>query len=444
MAYKEMADGNKGSWLVYFIMLSLGMAMLLAYNSFIASPSYMSKYYQYASGNKDAVAKYPNIWSNMETVIAITSMVPNFFLQIYIVSPHGQSLSIHKRILISMVVLTIAVIIVAILPAFKPDELSALSLLITGVALAGASTAFFQSSAFGLVSMLPERFVQAVMLGIGVSGAGTSLLLIIIQASVNEANFDGYKQEANLFFGIAAAWLVLCLGMVVFMPRIPYLAARIPEYGGSLDYDKHQNPTSVFPTDDEEPQRNVNSQETVPLTMSPTGGDAVAARGIVQIVKVIWPFMVANFLIYTVSLILFPELCSNSFPNSDWFPIVVVFMFNFGDTCGRFICRFKRLHAPPKVLLPVSILRFVFIPLVVLTVSPHKIPGVALPYIIQYVTGVTNGYTSSLCMMYAPSSPQLADSERARAGSFMSFSLLGGCSAGSLLALLVNYYVQPS
>jgi equilibrative nucleoside transporter 1/2/3 len=426
-------NGDQGKHMAYAIMLNFGMAMLLAYNSFISSPTYVSKLYQYASDDPNATTSMPSAWENMETIIVIMSMIPNFICQFYVVSPHGQKLSIRKRILISICALTVAVLIVLIMPFAKPGEKTAMGLFLLGVAISGASAAFFQSSSFGLGSMLSENNIQAAMLGIGVSGSVTSLILIIIKAASNDSDFASVRHQATMFFAIAVAWLVLCFVLALYLPRISFVRNRVPEFGGHLDFDSRAKLL------DDPPSGHLVSAES-PLTDANNGTES---RGILRIIRCIWPTMLANFLVYLNSLTIFPQLCANAANASDWFGVIVIFLFNFGDTCGRFVCRFRAVHINARYLLPASIVRFVFVPLIIICVHPQLITNVWFPYIVMFLVGITNGYVSSLCMMYGPSSPALLDCERANAGSAMSLSLLGGCSAGSLLALLVNAFVQP-
>jgi len=419
---------------VYAVCVCLGVAMLLAYNAFIASPDYVSKYYRFASRDENATTDMPDFWKNMETYIVIASMIPNVICQLFLVSRRGQALSMHHRLVGSTVAMIISVVIVTVIPAFRPKEKAAAGLFLSGVVISGAAAAFLQSSAFALASMLSDRFVQGTMLGIGVCGAATSGLRIIIKAAVGDPDFKGQERQANAFFGLALAWLVVCLVMICFMPRVEFLKRRVPEYGGDLDYERKTRTSLTEPVDD----RLVDvKEEATPLT------DSTLQHGSpLRIVSCIWPLMLANFLVYTVSLIVFPQLCSNA-SDAEYYAVTSIFLYSFGDTCGRFVCRFRVVHITPRALLPISVARFVFVPLLILSVNPKLIPGFVLPGILMYLVGISNGFTSSLCMMYGPSTLTLADDERAGAGSAMSFSLLGGCSVGSLLALLVNQYVTP-
>jgi hypothetical protein len=420
---------------VYCICVALGVAMLLAYNAFIASPSYVSKYYTFALRDENATTEMPGFWKNMETYIVIASMVPNVFCQMFIVTPRGQALSMHLRLLWSTVAMFFSVVIVTIIPAFKPQEKAAAGLFLGAVVLSGAAAAFLQSSAFGLASSLADRFVQATMLGIGMCGAGTSGLRIIIKAAVGDPDFEGQERQANAFFGLALGWLALCVVMILLMPRVAFLKQRVPEYGGDVEYDRKNRLSVTEPADDS--LIDVKEEETPLTDEHPVHGSPM------RIIRCIWQLMLANFLIYTVSLIVFPQLGAAA-SDKEYYGVVSIFMYNLGDTSGRFVCRFRAVHITPKALLPISLVRFILVPLMILCVEPKLIPGYIVPAIIMYVVGITNGFTSSLCMMYGPSTLSLADNERASAGSAMSFSLLGGCSAGSLFALLVNQFVKPN
>lgn len=422
---------------VYMLMTALGMAMLFAYNSFISSPQYTNNYYKYAADNADAKSEYPHVWANMEAYIVVVNMIPNFFLQIFVLSKYGQRLPLYGRLLVSMSILVLSMFVVVVAPSFKPSETVALVLLLGSVGLSGAATAFFQSSTFGLAAYLPEKFTQGTMLGIGISGTTCGLLQIITKAAAGDADFHQQQQQANLFFGIGIGWMALCFVGVVFMRRIPFLAARVPEFGGDSDFDYKVklaagDGSNVFTPDQTAEAPLTDDGDGVPLQ-----AQASMDVSLPRVLKQIWQLMLANFLVYTVSLMVFPGVCTMVNDNS-WFGVIIVFLFNLGDTCGRFLCRFHQIWLQRKTLLPLSVARFVFIPLMILCVKPQLIKPEALPNIFIFLTGITNGFVSSLCMIYGPSTPTLQGHERASAGSAMSLSLLGGCSVGSLFGLLVT------
>ena len=430
---------------VYVALLFLGMGMLFAYNSFIASPNYVNNYYKYASGDMDYNTTMPNVWKNAEQTVTVSIMVPNLLGQCFVVTKYGQRLPLRTRLHISSVLLAATIAIVVIVPAFKVRERAAFAWLLTASAVSGLTTAFFQASVFSLAAYFPLKYMQGTMLGIGISGLTCSLLQIITMSILSG------QQQANLFFGIGIGWMMLCLVLIIFMPCNAFVRYYVPEFAVAGAAHAEPGERTALLDDDEEKAATYDgatpstegatpgAQKQFAKDEQPVDGEDRVEQSVdlVCLMKRIWPLWVANFLVYGVSLLVFPGLGA-MIDNDAWFQVLIIFMFNLGDTCARFINGFEFARSPGRFLLPYSVVRFVFIPLFIICVHPKVIHGRALPYIFMLLTGLTNGYTSSLCMMYVPSMPTLANWERATAGAAMSLSLLSGCSVGSMLGLLVT------
>jgi hypothetical protein len=454
---------------MYIVLCMFGMAMLFAYNCFIAAPDYVSNYYKYAAQDPDAVTEIPHVWKNMVEYIVVICMVPNFFGQAFVVSSYGQRLSLFGRMTIGCGFLTLSVVMVTVAPAFKVGEYTALAVLLGAVALSGAATSFFQSGVFALAAMLPARYTQGVMVGVGISGAVSGVLQMITKA-VMSGSFEKQQAQGYMFFSIAIAWMLVCFVLTFVMVKSPFARYYLREYCGTVDdpvYEPLLQGKGDDGGDDDGAGDGINSDENdfgkqieASLAIeasahlstlsgpgdSPTGygeawmvdDDGVSARPLRVILGITAPRLVANFLVYFFTLTVFPGLGVMADLTSGWFGIIIVFLFCLGDLCGRLLCRFPRLWVLPKRLLPMSVARVVFIPLFVLCVNPKVIPGRVFPCALMLLCGVTNGFTSSLCMMYSPMNPALRDSERGAIGCAMSLSLLGGCSAGSMVGLGVT------
>jgi equilibrative nucleoside transporter 1/2/3 len=224
---------------VYAMFVALGMGTLLPYNSFIAAPAFMTHYYRYAADDASLQPRYPAIWGDMETLVVVLSMVPNFLCQCLLVTQRGQRcMTLHTRTAGGAVVLAIAVLTVALLPAIGVGETFALVALFAVVTMAGAATAFFQSSVFAMAAMLPAKYTQAAMLGIGASGVTTSALQMITKAAMH-GSFEQQRAQAMLFLGLGAAWAVLCVGLSFVLRRNAYARHHIAEFVGGKGRDEN-------------------------------------------------------------------------------------------------------------------------------------------------------------------------------------------------------------
>src|SRR5262245_19878820 len=141
--------------LVYLTLLALGMAMLLSWNAFISSPDYVKQYYKYAAKDPNATTAMPKVWADIENYIAIGSMIPNLIGQSIVITKFGRSLSMHSRMIVSILVNIVCLLVVLILPAIGVNERVAFGIFMTAVVVCGFATAFFQSTVFGLAGSFP-------------------------------------------------------------------------------------------------------------------------------------------------------------------------------------------------------------------------------------------------------------------------------------------------
>eukprot|EP00796_Vickermania_ingenoplastis_P008364 gene8363-biopygen5721 len=121
-------------------------------------------------------------------------------------------------------------------------------------------------------------------------------------------------------------------------------------------------------------------------------------------------------------------------------PMVIILMFNAGDTIGRCLPNFPKLWLPKLAVVALVLFRIVacLIPLVLGVVHPKVIDSNANPIVVFLFLGLTNGYLVGTTFAYGCSDERLkTESEHATGGTCMAFALLIGCSCGSVLALLL-------
>lgn len=457
---------------VYLTSTGLGMSMLFSFNSFISAPSYVSHYYQYASGNETAVPEYPTLWNNAESLISVCNMIPNLIFQGVVFTNAVRRIPLQRKLLVSMSLIIIAMILMPLIPAFRVNEVGAAVNMLFATALAGAATAFFQSTVFALVANLPPKHMGGLLFGIGLSGTTTCLLQIVTKASM-DGGYELTQTQSRTYFGVAIGFMFVSFASLVMLKKSPYAQRYIREYreaAAAATGEEPQQPADqddggeagkaaeVASNADSEASRllaNADGVNVTPKQGRGTVGDEEEASGddgasqdtvpILPVIKKIWKMMFSCCLTFFITLTVFPGVGVAVEPNDDWFGVIIIFLFNFGDTIGRFCSNFPKIWLPRKYVPFASMARIIFIPLFFFCITPRWIPGMPFPLILMFVTGVSNGFIGSMSLVYGPQTETLAsDGERTLAGNAMSTALLSGCSAGSLLALLITSYLPSN
>ena len=122
----------------------------------------------------------------------------------------------------------------------------------------------------------------------------------------------------------------------------------------------------------------------------------------------IWPLVIAGFITATVTLLLFPGLVSEIQDCSlgSWTPVLLVLIFNANETIGRWLVILP-LRWPPKMLILATSLRIIFIPLVILSVSPSPSQPILGKNVFIWgilftiIMGVSSGYFTTMNIIAA-------------------------------------------
>ena len=153
------------------------------------------------------------------------------------------------------------------------------------------------------------------------------------------------------------------------------------------------------------------------------------------VIKKIWPMMLTCFLTFGLTYLIYPGIMLAVDSDSAWYTTLIMTVYNFTDLIGRVGSMWKRLWPPRKYVLVVSIVRVIFVPLMILC-ALHRIPTQVPSYVFTALMGLSNGFIGTLSMVYGPETPSLTtDGERAMAGQVTGACLLIGCAVGSLLQL---------
>lgn len=136
---------------------------------------------------------------------------------------------------------------------------------------------------------------------------------------------------------------------------------------------------------------------------------------------------------------------SGSQPQSwlaEWFSLILITLFMVFDFVGRYLPSFVTVCTPRTLWIPV-VARVVFFPLFSLMAKGVWTAGVNVwAPIIMIVFAFTNGYFSTIAMIFGPA--PTAPDERETASTIMSFGLNFGIFCASFFALLMLYFINGS
>ena len=148
-------------------------------------------------------------------------------------------------------------------------------------------------------------------------------------------------------------------------------------------------------------------------------------------------------LCFIITFVVFPgtslstnfDFLGTSNKDFTWFSVILITTFNIFDTIGRFAGGYKQIFTPRSVVF-LTVIRVVFIAsfvLIQLKSDPSWLfQADWFKFVNMAIFALTNGYNSTLCMIYGPS--LVEDNNKERAGLIMNFHLVGGIFIGALIA----------
>ncbi|KCV68943.1 hypothetical protein H696_04362 [Fonticula alba] len=418
--------------IVYGIFLLLGIGMLFPWNVFVNATSFYGLRFA-GSPFSDNFVNFFSITYNLSNMILIVVVA----LLVSRLTPRGSVFGALMAMAGAFVVQTALVYV-----EMDPTLFFVITLLL--VVVCGGSGAFFQSGIFAITASFPGKYTSAIMIGQGVAGIVVSISQLLTQliSDPNAGSADDGSAElsALLYFLVAVFLLIACIFSFATLPRMALFtyftekAARLTGTGSDVAPDSDTAP--LIPTDPVD-------EDGLALPAQPAGYMAIFRE--------IWFMPVGVFFTFFLTLSLFPMFIAATAPSTesdsrlfnDLFVSFGFLVFNIGDITGRFL---PTLYvAPAKSLLPMSLLRLVFIPLflfcnVVLydpTGQPIESP---VPVIfandwvfwgILLVFAISNGYVANVQMMLG--AQQVSDMRNLpKASNLMVSALVAGLLFGSM------------
>ncbi|KAK6751909.1 hypothetical protein RB195_003370 [Necator americanus] len=406
-------------WFVFMIILLNGIGVLLPWNMFITiAPNYYVEYWFTIDGNKTSYAK------SFMSALGISAQVPNFIVGLINVAQIiGGSLMI--RIAGPLTLNCLNVVIILGLVIFQDPSEDAMnwffvvSLVI--VMVMNASNGLYQNSIFGLAADFPASYTNALVVGTNICGTFTSVLAILTTLAFPTE----YKTVALIYFSISLAVLVLCGISLVILTRLEFYQYYL-EKGNRFRLAENASRPSL--------------------------------RQFYETFKGCWMQLLSVFLVFFVTLSVFPTVLAGITPNGkgepwnssiskELYPGITTFLiFNLFAAIGSTTANFIQFPGPHTLVFP-AIARLLFIPYFML--CQYNVDDRAMPVwfknewfliIGNVIMAFTSGYFSSLGMMYAPR--VVSSSMSKTAGMAAALCLVTGIMAGvsftPLITLMVN------
>ncbi|KAL2395417.1 hypothetical protein ABEF93_005031 [Exophiala dermatitidis] len=412
------------SWVEYAIFLLLGIAMLWAWNMFLAA----APYFQHRFRTSEWILNHFQAAEiSVSTVTNLASMIALTQLQ--------KGASYPKRITASLIINTVVFGILALSTLIPTPAGVYFGFLLIAIFCASFSTGLIQNGLFSFASGFGRsEYTQAIMTGQAVAGVLPPLAQIISVAAFPKKNQGGADSADESPTSALVYFLTATIISVISLFAFFYLL-RKESRARALRAAAKSTPDGT-------------SGEILPRSSGVsdiTEVDHAGHRPQVPLMTLFrkLPFLsAAVFICFAVTMV-FPVFTASirsvrGIDAAIFIPTAFL-VWNTGDLLGRLATLWKRISLThyPFALCCLAMARLLFIPLYFLCNVKDRGAIIKSDFfylaIVQFLFGLTNGYLGSECMM--GSGDWVAPEEREAAGGFMGLMLVGGLTVGSLLSL---------
>lgn len=334
------------------------------------------------------------------------------------------------------------------------EESTAWIIILIIIVVLGVANSFVQGGAFGFASIFPFKCTGGVMLGNGFSGLAMNFFRMLTLAAFPPKD-DAEKSDNSAFIGcliyfaIAALIVICCILGYFWVCKTEYAMFYIQKAGTKVDSEERViRAASLGSGSFGQPAGRVNgtpnaSEQSYNDVTVASPGDQPEPKSFVGVYADVAVLALQVFLCFVITFVVFPgtslstkfDFLGNTKKDMAWFSLLMITCFNLFDTIGRFAGGYIQLFTPKTVFI-LTVVRLIFIPtfvLIQLNANPAWIFQSDWFRILNMALfALTNGYNSTLLMIYGPTLARDVDKERA--GLFMSFHLVGGIFIGALIA----------
>uniref|UniRef100_A0A7I4YSZ4 Equilibrative nucleoside transporter domain containing protein n=2 Tax=Haemonchus contortus TaxID=6289 RepID=A0A7I4YSZ4_HAECO len=369
-------------WIVWLIIMLHGIGVLIPWNMFItiAPQYYVDYWFTMQDGNKTTYAK------SFMNALGITSQLPNFLMgMLNLAQIVGGSLMLRISGTLFINCVNVAVIIALVVLQDPSEEAMTwfYYVTLTIVVILNGSNGLYQNSVFGLTADFPAAYTNAIVVGNNICGTFISILSI----ATNLAFITDSKSVALTYFSITLAVLIVCILSLFYLTQVEFYKYYVNK-GKQARIAEHATRPSL--------------------------------RQFCETFKGCWMQLLSVFLVFFVTLAVFPAVLAGTTPNRKGEPwnsdipkdiylgLTVFLNFNLLAAIGSTTANFVQIPGPNYILFPV-LLRLLFIPYFML--CNYNVDDRVMPVLFEnqwfFIIGnaimaFTSGYFSSLAMMYAP------------------------------------------
>lgn len=416
--------------LAYLIFVLLGAGGMFPWNAFLSALDYWNQF-------------YPSLHAAYS--LSFIFNVPNF-LSCVLVATFGNRIHVSIRIYTVFITFFVAMQIITTIVLTKmtrPDIAHPLVMIICAVL--GIAGAIGNSAILSMAAQYPPHYTQAVMAGQAWSG----MVLIVLRAITKSAfslSPSGLRSSSIVFFEVATFVLFLCLVGYYVLSQLPITTYYTR---GHVTPTKLRRIATISSLGDSTPifsyaATPIKSPLRSSVSISSLNLNSAKSSQLVQVFQAfrqLWDLCLALMTVFVVTFVVFPGLMC-SFPStinvSHWYLIILLSIFMIGDLIGRTGPRYFAISERSTLILTYLRVLFVWFFLIHATTS-WKIPS-AVVMLAGFLLAVTNGYSCSLLMMYAPS--RVVYDLKSVAGLVMVLFLTAGRFLGSIIAYILHHMID--
>lgn len=361
-------------------------------------------------------------------------------------------------------------VLTTILVTISVDPYLLFAVTLLSCCIVGSSNALLSGGIFGLAGTFPPNYTGAVMSGQGLAGLVVSVASLVTtwagkpvdmctddDAADDDGDCEDYVDYSALsFFIISCIVMGSCVFSFLALLALPFTQY----YQNKTLEDMKRGPSITY--DKDEKDSPAETEALLEDLLDSSGNEQVAyevtPERVWRIFKLIKPAAASAYLTFAITLALFPSItvliesskqCSSNASrfNNDLFIPFMFLLFNVFDFIGRVLAGVNQLGLTPDTVLIAVACRVIFVPLFLFcNVSGSQLPVLfrsdAFPIIFMILFALSNGYLSTLSMMFGPTMVSARHSNLA--GTIMIFCLTFGLLSGSTLSFVMLLISQGS
>lgn len=402
-------------WIDYFVFLLLGVAMLWAWNMFLAAGPYFQRRFRsndWISRNFQPAELTVSTISNLSSVLLFTFL---------------QAKANYARRIVAALIANIVSFTLLSMSTCLFTSVSAggyFGFLLVEVLAASITTGLMQNGIYAYVTGFGrEEYTQGIMTGQAIAGVAPPIVQLVSVLSTPSINAQG--ETAGESSTSALAYFATASGLS-FLTLLTFL--RMAAWRRHTQRDKRL--TEDLVEGNEAPRKSVPLRILFEKTRW-LSSSVFLTFGITMFFPVFTQRILSVRTLDDPPRLLEPE---------SFIPLAF-FFWNSGDLTGRLLTAVPalRITSKPRFVLILSVARILWVPLYYLCNIDGKGAIINNDFfylvIVQFLFGLSNGFVGSTCMMGAVE--YVESEEREAAGGFMGLMLVGGMAVGSLLSFLV-------